>query len=60
MGNKYAATLGIPDGEIHRKIDYLATNAKYRNTSREAVKNPHWRANVNQSQMHMVQTKKLY
>ena len=41
-GDEYFAARTSPGGETRRQIDYIATNAKYRNAARTARSNPHW------------------
>ena len=60
MADKYLTTWTRTGGEMGRKIGYVATNAKYRNTTRQAHSNIYWHANMNQNQQHRVQTMQLY
>ena len=46
--------------ETSRQIDYIAINAKYRNTARKAHSNIYWHANMSQNQQHRAQAMQLY
>ena len=59
MRGKYLTTWTSPGGTERRQIDYITTNAKYRNEERTAQSNTYWQANMNQNQQRRVQTTQL-
>ena len=60
MRDKYLTTWTIPDGGKRRQLDYIAIDAKYRNTDRTAHSNVYWHANMRQNQHRRVQKMTLY
>ena len=60
MGDKYLETWTSPEGKTRRHLDYIAINAKYRDTARKSNSNIYGRASMRQNRQRRVQTMQLY
>ena len=60
MHDKYATTWTSPDGKTRRRINYIAINAKCRNTERQAPRNIYRHADMKQNPHRRVQMMQLY